>query len=196
MSNTDLRCDGCGQLASPEHIARRLQRLEWTTRYRPVHIGTLLLGAVAPQNDLEFIYSPAGQWKGEAQILLEAAGLTIDERSAEAVLAEFQRGGFFLTHVLECPVENGAGGNLEQRIANHLPSVLARIRRSLKPKRLAPISRALEQSLPALSSGELPCAILLDRGKPFALDADSADEPASRLRDALASPTAARQTFA
>ena len=31
-----LRCDGCGQAASPEHMARRLRRLEWTTRYRPV----------------------------------------------------------------------------------------------------------------------------------------------------------------
>src|SRR5437899_12101620 len=43
-----LPCDGCGQAATAEHIARRLQRLEWTTRYRPVHIHTLLLGAYSP----------------------------------------------------------------------------------------------------------------------------------------------------
>ncbi len=55
LNSTALRCDGCGQLASPEHIARRLQRLEWTTRFRPVHIGTLLLGATAPQNTSLFI---------------------------------------------------------------------------------------------------------------------------------------------
>jgi len=78
MSHADLRCDGCGQASfSPQHIARRLQRLEWTTRYRPVHIATLLLGSVAPQSDAEFLYSPAGEWAGEAKALLAAAGVTV-----------------------------------------------------------------------------------------------------------------------
>jgi len=185
MNKTDLRCDGCGQPASPEHIARRLQRLEWTTRFRPVHIGTLLLGAVAPQSDAEFIYSPAGAWEGEAKSLLAAAGVTLDGKSAEATLAEFQRGGFLLTHVLECPVEDGAAGSAQELIANRLPAVLSRIRRSLKPKRLIPISRALEQFLPALSAGDLPCAILLDQEKPFALDASAPSEGVGRLREAL-----------
>ncbi len=138
-------------------------RLEWTTRFRPVHIGTLLLGATAPQNDNEFIYSPAGAWYGEAKMLLDAAGLTLEGKSAEATLAEFQRRGFLLTHVLECPLG-----------------------RSLKPKRLAPISKWLEQFLPALTYRELPCAMLLDREKPFALDGDAASEAAGRLRDACA----------
>jgi hypothetical protein len=183
MNKTDLRCDGCGQAASPEHIARRLQRLEWTTRYRPVHIGTLLLGAVAPQNDSEFVYSPTGAWDGEARILLAAAGLPLEGKSVEATLAEFQRRGFLLTHVLECPLENGARGRTQELIANRLPAVLTRIRRSLKPKRLAPISSALEQFLPALASGELSCAILLDQDKPFALDGDASSEAMGRLRD-------------
>jgi hypothetical protein len=195
MSHADLRCDGCGRLASPEHIARRLQRLEWTTRYRPVHIGTLLLGAVAPQSDAEFIYSPAGGWVGEAEILLTAAGITSRGKSAEAVLTEFQRGGFFLTHVLECPSDGASGENVHQLLADRLPSVLARIRRSLKPKRLVPISQALEQFLPVLNSGDLPCAILLDQQKPFALDVDTG-ESANRLREALcAQSTSARQSF-
>jgi hypothetical protein len=183
MHKTDLRCDGCGQAASPEHIARRLQRLEWTTRYRPVHIGTLLLGAVAPQNDSEFVYSPGGAWDGEARILLAAARLPQEGKSAEATLAEFQRRGFLLTHVLECPLENGARGRTQELIANRLPAVLTRIRRSLKPKRLAPISVVLEQFLPALASGELSCTILLDQDKPFALDGNASSEALRRLRD-------------
>jgi hypothetical protein len=196
MSQADLRCDGCGQLASPEHIARRLQRLEWTTRYRPVHIGTLLLGAIAPLKDSSFIYSPAGGWEGEANTLLVAAGLTRAGKSSEVLLAEFQRGGLFLTHVLECPLEGGAVGTFQQLIANRLPGVLTRIRRSLKPKRLVPISQALGQFLPALISGELPCPILLDQEKPFALDVDTS-ESAKRLREALATHGAsARQSFA
>jgi hypothetical protein len=197
MNSTDLRCDGCGQVASPGHIARRLQRLEWTTRFRPVHIGTLLLGAVAPQSDADFIYSPAGAWKGEAEVLLSATGLITDGKSAEATLAEFQREGLFLTHVLECPVEGGDASSLQQLITTRLPAVLARIRRSLKPKRLAPISMLLEGFLPVLSSGELPCAILLDQGKPFALDGNAASESAKRLREALASQSSsARQGYA
>jgi hypothetical protein len=183
MNKTDLRCDGCGQVASPEHIARRLQRLEWTTRYRPVHIGTLLLGAVAPESDSEFIYSPAGTWDGEARILLAAAGLPLEGKSAEATLAEFQRRGFLLTHVLECPLENGERGRIKELVANRLPAVLTRIRRSLKPKKLAPISSVLELFLPALAAGELPCAILLDQAKPFALDGDASSEAMRRLRD-------------
>lgn len=195
MSQADLRCDGCGRLASPQHIARRLQRLEWTTRYRPVHIGALLLGAVAPQSDAEFLYSPAGEWEGEAKALLAAAGLTPTGKSAEAALAEFQRGGFLLTHVLECPLDASAGDNLPQLVADRLPAVLARIRRSLKPKRLVPISQALDQFLPVLNSGGLPCAILLDRQKPFALDVDTG-ESANRLREALGAQSAsARQSF-
>ena len=186
LNSAALRCDGCGQLASPEHIARRLQRLEWTTRFRPVHIGTLLLGATAPQNDDEFIYSPAGAWCGEAKMLLDAAGLALEGKSTEATLTEFQRRGFLLTHVLECPLEGGRGGRIAELIANRLPSVLARIRRSLKPKRLAPISKWLEQFLPALTYRELPCVILLDREKPFALDGDAASEAVGRLRDVCA----------
>jgi len=190
MDSTNLRCDGCGQAASPEHIARRLQRLEWTTRYRPVHIGTLLLGAVAPQEDSAFLYSPAGAWDGEAKVLLAAAGLTLEGKSAEAMLTEFQRRGFFLAHVLECPLENGAGGRITELVGNRLPAVLARIRRSLKPKRLAPISRWLEQFLPTLISGALPCVTLLDREKPFALDGDAAPDAAGRLRNAVATQSA------
>jgi hypothetical protein len=185
MSHADLRCDGCGQLASSEHIARRLQRLEWSTRYRPVHIGTLLLGAVAPRNDCDFIYSPAGGWDGEANALFAAVGMTLAGKPAEAALAEFQRGGFFLTHLLECPSEDPAEGNAQQVLSSRLPAALARIRRSLKPKRLVPVSSALEEFLTVLNSAELNCAILLDQGKPFALDADTAGQPARRLREAL-----------
>jgi hypothetical protein len=190
MNQTDLRCDGCGQPASPEHIARRLQRLEWTTRYRPVHIGTLLLGAVAPQDDSAFIYSPAGAWDGEARMLLTTAGVVQEGKSAEAILTEFQRRGFFLTHVLECPVEDGADSRIPELIGNRLPAVLTRIRRSLKPKRLAPISKWLEHFLPDLASGGLPFALLLDGEKAFALDGDAAPETAARLHDAVATQSA------
>ena len=190
MNQTDLRCDGCGLPASAEHIARRLQRLEWTTRYRPVHIGTLLLGAVAPQDDSAFIYSSVGAWSGEARMLLTTAGVLQEGKSGETILAEFQRHGFFVTHVLECPLEVGADDRIPELIGNRLPAILARIRRSLRPKRLAPISKWLEQFLPALASEVLPCALLVDGEKAFALDGDAASEATRRLHAAVAAQNA------
>jgi hypothetical protein len=137
-----LRCDGCGQAASPEHIARRLQRLEWATRYRPIHIGALLLGDVAPSNDADFLYAPAGAFSGEAALVLRGRGVETAGKSRETVLAEFQRGGFFLTHVLECPLEPGKAekAGMEGLVAERLASVIARIRRSLQPKKVIAIS--------------------------------------------------------
>src|SRR5260370_10635038 len=98
-STLALPCDGCGQIASTEHFARRLQRLEWTTRYRPVHINTLLLGAFSPQEEKEFLYAPGGEFRGEAALLLDALGISSAGKTAEMVHAEVQPGGSFLTHL-------------------------------------------------------------------------------------------------
>jgi hypothetical protein len=208
----DLPCDGCGQISSPAHIAQRLQRLEWTTRYRPVHIQTLLLCAASPQEEKEFLYSPRCEFQGEAARLLEVAGIAAAGKTGEAVQAEFQRAGFFLTHILECAfesearddsnapsIDNGRGSAtdgsnvsamddskrlllLEQR----LPATATRIRRSLKPKRVALISRELEPLVEKIAPMQLGCPIVLDGGKPFALDCSNAGEAAKRLREALA----------
>jgi len=187
-----LPCDGCGQLASPEHIAKRLQRLEWTTRYRPVHIGTLLLGAVAPRSDSDFLYAEGDEFRGDAGIILAAAGFPIMGKAAEVVLAEFQRGGFLLTYVLDCPFEPGVDpGELQRSLERRLPAVLARVRRSLRPKRLVPIAQALDASLGALENASLGCAVVLDGGKAFALDGASPDQAIERLRQALAVAAAA-----
>jgi hypothetical protein len=181
MTNTNLLpCDGCGQPASPDHLTARFARLELTTRYRPVHIGTLLLGAVAPTRDAEFLYSPEGEFSGEGGRILDAAGVARAGRTADAVLAEFQRGGFLVIYVLDCPVEVGLKepAALRAALAQRLPAVLARIRRSLKPKRIMPISSLLEPLLPELAGAG--CEIVLDGTKTFALDGASA-EAAGRL---------------
>src|SRR5882724_4196143 len=187
-SSIELPCDGCGQNASTEHIAQRLQRLEWATRYRPVHIHTLFLGSASPQNEEEFLYSPNGEFQGEADTLLEAAGVSTAGKTAEAVHAEFQRTGFFLTHVLECPMENESAPTsvlaslMEQRLA----AVAVRIRRSLKPKRVVLISRALETILEKFVALQLGCPLVLDDGKPFALDGSDTQKTAARLRGVVA----------
>jgi hypothetical protein len=197
MNTSFLHCDGCGQPASPEHIAKRLQRLEWTTRYRPLHIGTLLLGAAAPSNNAEFLYAEDAAFAGQARHLLAAAGVSAAGKSAEATLAEFQRAGFLLTYVLECPFERSASdpAAIHALLSARLPALAARVRRSLKPKRLVPISRLLEPLRGNLEAIGLGCPIVLDGNKPFALDLDedaenSADIAVERLRQALAAASA------
>ncbi|MGB8476451.1 MAG: hypothetical protein WCE61_20415 [Candidatus Acidiferrum sp.] len=180
-----LTCDGCGQPATPEHIARRLERLEWSTRYRPVHIGALLLGAISPLSDVDFLYS--GQFEGEAGRILEAVGIIPAGRSAESVLSEFQRCGFFLAHVLECPLEDGEGkeSSCERLLAGRLSSVLARIRRSLKPKKVILVSGKLEPVVGLLNKADLECPVILDGEKPFGLDTFDPSGASKNLRGAL-----------
>jgi hypothetical protein len=186
-SSIDLPCDGCGQIASAEHIARRLQRLEWTTRYRPVHIHTLFLGGASPQRQEEFLYSPNGEFQGEAAALLEVAGVSIAGKKADATHVEFQRAGFFLAHILECPVEYESATTtalpslMEQRLA----AVAVRVRRSLKPKRVVLISRALETILEKIVALQLECPLILDNGKPFALDGSDTQKAVASLRGAV-----------
>ena len=110
LSRTALRCastilcDGCGQAASPEHVARRLQRLEWMTRLPAGALETVLLGAFSPDADRDFLYRRTKFTWGSRACLwrqrIDGAGKT------EARLTRgFQRGGFFLAHVLECPLD-------------------------------------------------------------------------------------------
>lgn len=96
----------------------------------------------------------------------------------ESVLTEFQRGGFLLTYLMECPLDPGADNPaaVEARLRARLPAVLARIRKSLKPKRIIPISRVMEPLV--LDLAPAGCPIVLDGTKPFDLDTPH-DEPSS-----------------
>ena len=154
-----LTCDGCGQLAAPGHIARRLQRLEWATRFRPLHIQTLLLGGVSPQDDDEFLYNLDSSTKGEAQVVLDAVQISTKGKSREDVLTEFQKLGLMLTHVLECPIDGDATDSREV-IEKHLLAAVARIRRSLKPKRVLLLWADLERLGDQLRRTDLGCPIL------------------------------------
>jgi hypothetical protein len=181
-----LLCDGCGQAASPEHIARRLKRLEWATRYRPVHIGTLLLGAAAPSAEVEFFYSPEGAFAGEAARLADAAALTQLDRAKEHLHIAFQRSGFFATHILECPVEQGSRVAIADLVSARLPAAIVRIRRSLRPKRVALIAAALEPFATQLRSALSDSQILLNGAKAFRLDREEPSLEVLLLRRALA----------
>jgi hypothetical protein len=192
-NTSEILCDGCGQPASPEHIAGRLQRLEWATRYRPIHLHTLLLGAIAPQAPTEFLYSSEKAHSGEAANIVVAAGISSAGKSADAIQSEFQRRGIYLTHVLECPLDVPFGGAdlLIGALIARLPTLFTRIRRSLKPKRLAFISGSLTPLVERFASAQLNCELVLDDGRAFALDHSNVAEviaAIARFQDVLAVP--------
>jgi hypothetical protein len=155
-----------------------------------VHIHTLLLGAFSPRDEKDFLYGPGGEFQGEAAHLLEALGISATGKAAEAVHAEFQRSGFFLTHVLECPLDSDAGQVAEAAalLTKRLQPVATRIRRSLKPKRVVLISQALGPILEKILALELGCPIVLDGGKLFEFDRTVPENAVARLREALAGP--------
>jgi hypothetical protein len=192
-NTSEILCDGCGQPASPEHIARRLQRLEWATRYRPIHLHTLLLGTFSPRAPAEFLYSPEEAHSGEAANLVVAAGISSAGKSADAIQSEFQRRGIYLTHVLECPlnVPSSEADFLNNTLITRLPMLFTRIRRSLKPKRLAFISLNLTPLIERFASAQLGCELVLDDGRAFALDHSNPAEVTAAIacfQDVLAVP--------
>jgi len=166
-----LPCDGCGQSASPEHLTRRLQRLEWTTRYRPVHIQALLLAGIAPESDDAFLYSPDSIFQGEAANLLDALQIPRAGKSADAILTDFQKRGLFLIHLLECPLEPRVPpSTAQQLLEKQLPATIARIRRSLRPKRVVLFSSELAPLAGKITESALGFPVFTGPHGPFPLD--------------------------
>jgi len=187
MSPTiSLHCDGCGQSASPAHLTRRLQRLERATRYRPVHIQTLLLGGISPESDNAFLYSPEGNFDGEAATLLDALQIPRAGKSAEAILTEFQKRGLFLTYVLECPLESGAvPSTVQQLLEKQFPATVARIRRSFRPKRVILFSSELAPLAGKFTEAALGTPVFTGQYGPLPLDGTLTDGQLDEFRRAL-----------
>jgi hypothetical protein len=167
QSPAEILCDGCGQPASPEHIARRLKRLESATRYRPIHVQALFLGAVSPAEDRADLYSAQESFTGEGAELLRALEVESAGRSVEAALTDFQRRGYLLTHFLECPE---VAGNIEVRreaMRRRLPATLARIRRSYKPKRVVMIGSELTEFVSQVQGAGLGATVILRDHRPL-----------------------------
>ena len=171
MPSGTLTCDGCGRAANQEHIARRLQRLEHLTRYRPIHVQALFLGTVSPAADRDYLYSAQDEFSGEGLALLRALGMDPAAKTAAMVLTEFQRRGFLFTHMLECPGESDRPAATRALLEVRFPALAARMRRSLKPKKLVLIDEALDAFVERLGT-EVPGLeiVLAAGGRSFRLE--------------------------
>jgi hypothetical protein len=183
-----LRCDGCGILAGEEHLRRRTRRLEMATRFRPVHIGALLLFPAPPVRMEEFPYFTGddSSRRGRSAFhdtLLAAAGIPVPEAAeAEDSLARLQRVGIFMAWVVECPLDELGREITPASLAKEYGAELVlRIMRSYKARFILPIGALLEVLPPALQSAELSSQPLLDAGMPF----DMPEAPEGRAFRAL-----------
>lgn len=135
-------CDGCGAVVEAEHIRRRIERLELATRYRPVHIQTLLIGVAPPSRAKEDFYA------------------------SETEGAELQRSGIFLVYAVECPLADGADSS--EAVRRAAPTVVKRVQLSYKPKSVVLFSGATAELIPALLGAGFGERLILNDGAPFA----------------------------
>jgi len=183
-------CDSCGLPSTPDHIRDRLARLELATRYRPVHISTLLICEAAPQNIEDELYAwerQSGSPESREYLgsLLAAAGASPDKSPAEQ-LAEFQRLGFYLARLVECPLtapEPPAG--LASRFG---PTLIKRIQLSYKPRRIALLA-PVPSGLPELLASNGLGAALINAGQGIAIPNGSAPHEISAIRALLKPPS-------
>jgi hypothetical protein len=147
-------CDSCGAPAPPEHIHVRLARLELASRYRPIHIGLLLICTAPPEAMDDDLYAWERQNAGvEARKYIEGLFLSVGigtERTPAERLAEFQRRGIYLARLVECPLPSDAHNENILRMATG--TMVKRITQSYKPARiglLAPVPTGLCETLRA-----------------------------------------------
>ncbi|HKM80143.1 MAG TPA: hypothetical protein VJY15_04185, partial [Candidatus Acidoferrum sp.] len=105
---------------------------------------------------------------------------------ADAILSEFQKRGLLLTYVLECPLEAGVNPAApEQLLEGQLAAVMARIRRSLKPKRLVLFSRELTGVAGKFTETDIGCPVFKGACGPFLLDGSPSESEMEEFRRTL-----------
>lgn len=174
-------CDGCGLAADPEHIARRIRRLELATRFRPIHVAVLFLAEAPPPRLEDYFYYPAAdrsQRSGLSRVLFDelmaGAGISTEQPDEEC-LAQFQRRGFFLADSLECPVEEIVPGVREgtarasarQLAERYGPTIVKRVEHSYKPKHVVLLSTRTRHLIPLFQRAGLAERLLLYQGLPL-----------------------------
>jgi hypothetical protein len=190
-----LPCDGCGLPASPEHIAQRLRRLELSTRFRPVHIGTLFIAFAPPVRPEDDFYALA-ESEDFSGPFLEALDIrrpaetpreTTDAPAADlARLTEFQHRGHYLVYLSECPIpdDKEASGSTVDRLA---PTLIRRVRFNYKSKYIALIGQELLPLVDVFRAEGIGPLLILDEGRPLPIPGTGPQEWMALFQRAVAS---------
>ena len=162
--STAIVCDGCGLPASAGHTAQRLERLELATRYRPIHINVLLVALEPMARPEDDFYRPP-ESRGFFDSMPTALDISTGAGgvgSDTANLLEFQRRGYYLSYLSECPIaprptaDSNADGDVALDCIPRLASTLVkRIRFNYKPKYVALLGTDLQPLIEILLCGEI-----------------------------------------
>jgi hypothetical protein len=135
-------------------MAARVQLLELATRFRPIHIDVLFV-ALEPMPRLEddFYRPPESRsffdpFLSALDIFPEAGKPSREANGSEADIArllEFQRKGYYLTYLSECPLLVRSDANVAHECISRLaPTLVKRIRFNYKPKHIALLGTNLQ----------------------------------------------------
>jgi hypothetical protein len=172
--STVIVCDGCALPASAEHIAARMERLQLSTRFRPVHISVLFVALEPMARPEDDFYRPP-EWRDFFNAFLTALDIPAGAEPDPGGLLEFQRRGYYFTYLSECPVTRHAADPstgedlLADCIPRLAPTLVKRIRFNYKPKHIALLGTNLQPVIGILEQSGLGLLLLLDRGGPLAL---------------------------
>jgi hypothetical protein len=172
-----VNCDGCRQPADANHLRERVERLEMSTRYRPIHVHTLVVSACPSQAFADYFYNVAPDRKqrsdsGHARFteLAQSAPDAIAKPGGasgndEAVLIEWQRRGLFLAHPVDCFMAPGPA--LDAQISASAKTLILRLNTSYRPKHVALIGRNTASLIAPLEASGWQGKLILDNGSPF-----------------------------
>jgi hypothetical protein len=177
LNSTSIICDGCALPASPDHIAMRVARLESATRFRPIHIDVLFI-AFEPMPRLEddFYRPPVSRdffdpFLSALHILPEAGKLSREANGREADLSrllEFQKRGYYLTYLSECPLMAQEDADVARECISRLASTLIkRIRFNYKPRHIALLGANLAPLIEILQQAGISSLLNFNQGVPL-----------------------------
>jgi hypothetical protein len=181
-------CDGCAREATGDHLRLRIARLEWVSRYRPIHVGTLFLMPAPPEKLEDYFYFPHRQAEHPGaqaleEDLLAACGIAHKNgANQDAELREFQQAGYFLGECVECPTGNLSDEEFNPLLTKLIPALTRRIRFSYRPKAVLPISNRLAVVVEALRQAKVEPRLLLRGEMPVQLPAASDEAGRERFR--------------
>jgi hypothetical protein len=179
LNSTSILCDGCGLPASPDHIAMRVQRLELATRFRPIHIDVLFVAlGPMPRPEDDFYRPPESRgffdpFLSALDILSEAGKPSREANSREADISrllEFQRRGYYLTYLSECPLMAQEEANVARECISRLaPTLIKRIRFNYKPKHIALLGTNLHPLIEVFQQAGISALLDFNQATPLTI---------------------------